>query len=66
MKYKFSSFLNIDYSPLYDFVPEEEEIIKQELLDLCSGEVERTLFQAIKEIEFNKIGRDEDDDLYVT
>lgn len=57
--------MNMDYRALYDFVPDGEEITKQDLLDRCSGEIERTLFQAVKEIEFHKIGKDQDNELYV-
>lgn len=63
MKYKFSSFLNIDYSELKRFVPRGRELTKEELVERCSGEISAELLKAIKAIEFSRIGIDEE--LYI-
>lgn len=65
MKYKFSAYLDIDYSTLKKFVPANEEVTKEELIEKCSGEIDADLLKAIKKIEFMKIGIDKDDELYI-
>jgi hypothetical protein len=65
MKYKIASDLQIDYSSLEPFVPDGREITKNELLDKCTGVVSYELLQSIKELEFDRIGRDVDGTLYI-
>jgi hypothetical protein len=65
MKYKIASDLQIDYSSLEPFVPERREITKNELLDKCTGSISYELLQSIKELEFDRIGKDVDGTLYI-
>jgi hypothetical protein len=65
MKYKFSKALNIDYSALKKFIGEDEELTKDELLEKCAGAIDYDLLQNIKEIDFNKIGKDRKGELYL-
>ena len=64
MKYKFSSSLEINYTPLKDFIGEGEELTKDELLEKCSGKISYELLQCVKELEFKKIGK-EKSELYL-
>jgi hypothetical protein len=40
-------------------------VTKKELIEKCSGEIRSELLKAIKELEFEKIGIDERDELYI-
>jgi hypothetical protein len=65
MKYKFSKALNIDYSALKNFISENEELTKDELLEKCAGAIDYDLLQYVKELDFDKIGKDRKGDLYL-
>lgn len=65
MKYKFSSDLQMNYSELAKYIPDNKEITKEELLERCSGEISLDLLQSIKELEFSKIGKNKDEQLYL-
>jgi len=58
MKYKFSSSLQVDYKPLNEYVAEGEQLTKNEILEKCSGNISYDLFQFLKELEFQKIGKE--------
>ncbi|HEU0112642.1 MAG TPA: hypothetical protein VFQ73_17330 [Flavisolibacter sp.] len=64
MKYKFSSSLEVNYKPVADFIEEGEELTKNEIIEKCSGNVPFDLLQSLKEIEFDKIGK-ENGELYL-
>lgn len=65
MKYKFSSFLEMNYSQLKPYLSKGEELSKNEMLEKCSGEIDYELLQQIKELEFEKIGKNDRDELYI-
>jgi hypothetical protein len=65
MKYRFSHALNIDYNELAGFVDVGEEMTKKELLEICSGQISFELLQYIRELEFERIGKDENNQLYL-
>ena len=65
MKYKFSKALNVDYSVLDKYINENEELTKNELLEKCTGEIEYDILQNIKELDFTRIGRDRNGELYL-
>jgi hypothetical protein len=61
MKYKFPDSLIVDYHPLKEFVDEGQEISKDELLERSAGNIPITLLQAVKELEFDFIGKSADE-----
>ncbi len=65
MKYKFSKFLEVNYDPLKAYLEKGEELTKGELLEKCSGEIAYDLLQQVKELEFDKIGKTDKDELYL-
>lgn len=65
MKYKFSKAQSADYEKLKPFIERGHELTKSELLSRCSGAIDLQLLHYIKELEFEKIGRDNNDDLYL-
>ncbi|MGZ5286040.1 MAG: hypothetical protein ACXWV0_10535 [Flavisolibacter sp.] len=65
MKYKFSPALHINYTELKDYVQEGEELSKKELLEKCCGNISRELLLYVQELEFDRIGKLKDGELYV-
>lgn len=65
MIYLFSDFLNLNYEVLEKYIASNEEIEKGELLDRCSGKISYELLQGIKELEFRKIGKTINGDLFL-
>lgn len=65
MKYKFSKFLAVNYDQLKRYVENGKELSKKEILEKCSGEIDYDLLQQIKELEFEKIGKTDKDELYL-
>ena len=58
MKYRFPSSLEVDYNLLKQFLREGEELTKNAILERCSGNVPFELLQSLKELEFDKIGKE--------
>ena len=50
---------------LENYLRENEELTKNELLEKCAGEIEYDLLQNIKELDFSKIGKDKNGELYL-
>ena len=65
MKYLFSKFLQGDYDKLKPFLKQGEKLSKDELLKRCTGEIQYELLQQVKELEFDKIGKDEKGELFL-
>ena len=65
MKYQFSDFLEGNYDKLKPFLKVGEELSKKEILEKCSGEIDYDLLQQVKELEFEKIGKTDKDQLYL-
>jgi hypothetical protein len=65
MKYRFPKNMEVDFSALKKFVKGYEELTKDELLERSAGKIGLDLFQTVKELEFSKIGKDEDGELYI-
>jgi hypothetical protein len=65
MIYKFSDFLELNYSQLDKYVNDEDELTKDELLQKCTGEVNYEVLQSIKELSFSKIGKTAKGELYL-
>ncbi|WP_018615667.1 hypothetical protein [Segetibacter koreensis] len=65
MRYQFSDFLEGNYDQLKPFLEAGEELSKKEILEKCSGEIDYDLLQQIKELEFEKIGKTDKDQLYL-
>lgn len=65
MIYKFSDFLQLNYSQLDKFIDSEEELTKNELLEKCSGEINYDVLQSLKELVFSKIGKTPKGELYL-
>ena len=55
----------MDYNPLKKFIDQGNEITKAELLENCAGAIPFHLLQAVKEMTFNLIGVDANDELYL-
>ncbi len=66
MIYKFSQVLELNYDALKNFMTDEEELTKEELIQRCSGEIDYTTLQSIKELVFDKIGKTAKGELYLT
>lgn len=65
MVYKFSDFLELNYSQLAQFIDGNEELTKNELLEKCAGEISYELLQNLKELAFSKIGKNAEGELYI-
>jgi hypothetical protein len=65
MIYKFSTFLELNYRQLEPFIEGNEELTKNELLEKCAGEISYELLQSLKELEFTKIGKSVEGELYI-
>lgn len=65
MIYKFSEFLELNYSQLEQFVKEGEQLTKNELLEKCAGEINYDLLQSLKELAFSKIGKTAKGELFL-
>lgn len=65
MIYRFSTFLELNYTQLDRFLNDEEELTKDEILERCSGEINYELLQSIKELSFEKIGKTPRGQLYL-
>jgi hypothetical protein len=65
MIYKFSEFLRLDYSALADFLNDEEELYKDEILERCTGEIDYHVLQSLKELQFKKIGKTPKGEIYL-
>ncbi len=65
MIYKFSEFLQLNYSELDQFIKEGEQLTKNELLEKCTGEVDYDVLQSLKELVFTKIGKTSKGELFL-
>lgn len=65
MIYKFSDFLRLNYSELKQFLDDEDELTKDELLQKCAGEINYEVLQSLKELIFSKIGKTATGELYL-
>jgi hypothetical protein len=65
MIYKFSEFLQLNYSELEQFINEGEQLTKNELLEKCTGEINYDLLQSLKELVFTKIGKTAKGELFI-
>ena len=65
MKYRFSPALRVDYVELKKYLEAGDELTKKELLEKCSGQVSFDLLQYLRELEFELIGKDNKDQLYI-
>ncbi|MCW3111420.1 MAG: hypothetical protein JWQ09_5926 [Segetibacter sp.] len=65
MIYKFSDFLQLNYSQLEQFIENNEELSKNEILERCTGEINYDILQSLKELVFSKIGKTAAGELYL-
>ena len=65
MIYKFSQDLQLNYEQVTQFLNDEEELTKEEILQRCTGEIDYDVLQSLKELEFAKIGRTPKGELYL-
>ncbi|HEX2608046.1 MAG TPA: hypothetical protein VHK91_11730 [Flavisolibacter sp.] len=65
MKYKFPASLEMNYAPIAELINEGEELSKQEVLEKCAGQIDFTLLQQVKELEFEIIGKNSKGELYL-
>ena len=66
MKYRFQPSLTVDHNILKKFLAKGEEVTKLEILERCAGRIEIVLLQYLKELEFDRIGKDQQDELYLS
>ena len=66
MKYRFQPSLTVDHNALKKFLAKGEEITKVEILERCAGRVDIVLLQYLKELEFDWIGKDLQEELYLS
>lgn len=65
MIYKFSEFLQLNYSQVANCIEAGEELTKNELLEVCTGEINYDVLQSLKEMEFERIGKTAEGELYL-
>lgn len=65
MTYKFSEYLELNYLCLRDFLNDEEELTKDEILQRCTGEINYELLLSLKELIFEKIGKTPKGEIYL-
>jgi hypothetical protein len=55
----------LNYRDLEQYLTDEDELTKNELLEKCTGEIDYDLLQSIKELVFSKIGKTAKGELYL-
>jgi hypothetical protein len=65
MIYKFSNFLDLNYSQLEKYLDNKEPLTKGELLEKCSGEIDYNLLQSLKELSFSRVGKTDQGEIFL-
>lgn len=65
MIYKFSEFLILNYDQVAKLINAGDELTKNELLEACTGEISYDVLQSLKEMEFDKIGKTAEGELFL-
>ena len=66
MNYKFSDFLELNYTELDAYLDASGELTKNELLEKCTGEIDYELLQSLKKLQFKKIGKTAKGELFIS